>query len=227
MTLRESIIQVIRGGHADATLQLSLSTPGFNVVQPNRVIEHLSSDGITLGLIPNPYLLARLNGEDLNESLRQDPEKGEHLAASFENECQKLIQTTLENGADGIFYLLDGARGACSTPMEYGGYHLERDRAILESVSAATINVVFVVGNDDLYIDFVSDLPAQLFAWDSLASTFTPDYVRSLRVGALVTNHPDADVQLSIDVNALITQIESSISIGSGQTKEAKIELPV
>ena len=52
-----------------------------------------------------------------------------------------------------------------TTPMQYGGHFLEIDRRLLSS--DALFNVIFVQGPSEPYAVFVSDLPAQAFAWDS------------------------------------------------------------
>ena len=111
-------------------------------------------------------------------------------------------------GVDGLFYVLHGARGAYSSPMQYGGYYLECDREILSQFEEATLNVVFVVGNDDVYIDFVSDLPAHLFAWDAEPSTFDSAYVRSLRKGAQASSDPESEVQLVTNLISVADALE-------------------
>jgi hypothetical protein len=43
-------------------------------------------------------------------------------------------------------------------------------------------------------MDFVSDLPAQIFAWDCGRTDISLDSVRKMRLGTLATGDPDADV---------------------------------
>jgi hypothetical protein len=178
----------------------------------DEIRSRLDQEKPVLHLVANPFLRALSQGIDLNEENRNDPKAGEGLTARLKAEVQSEIESALSEGADGIFYLLEGARGAYSTPMEYGGYHLETDRNLLESIHDANLNAVYVLGHEDLYIDFVSDLPAHLFAWDAESSTFNDEYVRTLRKGALASNDPNSEVFFDtnpVQLEQLIKQLMS------------------
>lgn len=217
MTLREQFVQIARGGVSERKLKISIDessdliiTKDFEEIQSN-----LGDEKPVLHVVMNPFLRATAQSVDLNEANRLDPRKGEELSAKFEQQVQNEIEEALSKGADGIFYLLEGARGAYSTPMEYGGYHLETDRRLLESVQESNLSAVYVLGHEDIYIDFVSDLPAHLFAWDAEASTFSDDYVRTLRKGALASNDPESDVFFDtnpVKLEQLTKQLSSRIT---------------
>lgn len=196
VTTRESFVQVARGGESSEKLRLTFddSSDAILVVNPHQLSASCGQDKPVLQVVVNPFLLACFEDADLNEVLRDNPTQGALLVETYQARVRASMESALATGADGVFYVLDGARGAYSTPMEYGGFHLESDRELLSLVQDARLNIVFVVGNDDLYIDFVSDLPAHLFAWDAEGSTFSSNYLRTLRSGAQASNDSDSEV---------------------------------
>jgi hypothetical protein len=106
------------------------------------------------------------------------------------SETEVEIERARQDGADGVVYLVVGATAAESTPMEYGGHWLEIDRSL---VSAAPLPViVFVQGDREPYIDFLSDLPCQAFGFDPKA--FSVSEARALRRGPLALADPAAEV---------------------------------
>jgi len=166
---------------------------------------------LTLVEITNPFGLAMQRGVDLNRELKDDPRSGNCLLGDFCDEAQRDIDLAMEIGADGIIYRLYGARAQHCTPMQYGGYYLERDRELLDKVSDAVLNILFVVGEEDVYLDFVSDLPANVFGWDVKESKIEPNAVREMRTGALLGEHPDCDILLRPGTAFLSRVLESSL----------------
>src|SRR5690349_12089139 len=132
---------------------------------------------------------------DLVATLHEEVEKGAEEINRLEELTRQEIQSALASGADGVFYELEGAYPARTTPMEYGGHFLEVDRRLLTEIETATFNILFVCGEKEPYIDFVSDLPAHAFAWDP-DSGVTSDYVRTMRQGALA--YTDCEIQLEL-----------------------------
>ena len=149
---------------------------------------------MTLAEVPSPFAVARQRNIDLPMLLDSDPIGGHETLRIIADEIELQIHDLLEQGLDGILYVLHGAHPNHTTPMQYGGHFLERDREILAEIENATLNLVFVVGGEGTYLDFVSDLPAHAFGWDSQATGVTPTQMRQMRQGALATNHPDADI---------------------------------
>lgn len=196
MNSRELAIAATRGGAVERKPVLSFDSVGDILIHQDLSAER-NHERIDLFLVSNPFGLAKQNGTDLNRLLEEDIESGSEKLSNYAESVRNLIQNALDYGFDGVFYVLQGARGSESTPMQYGGHYLELDRQILSEFSESVLNCVFVVGHDDVYIDFVSDLPAHLFAWDADASTFDSKYVRTLRSGAQASSDPESEVFLS------------------------------
>ena len=124
------------------------------------------------------------------------------------NEVRASIERAIEHGADGILYQLYGAEPGHCSPMQYGGHFLDRDRELLGEITDATANVLFVVGGEGTYLDFLSDLPAHVFAWDSLSTGVSVADIRAMRNGALATQSPEADILLLPGLEDLTTTLE-------------------
>jgi hypothetical protein len=163
------------------------------IVSPRQVGEALarSGDQAVLAEVANPFQSAQLKGLELNRLLETDPTRGEELLRSVITEVRSQIKTALEKGADGIFYKLYGAEPSLSTPMQYGGHYLERDRELLSEIEDARFNLLFVVGGPETYFDFVSDLPAHSFGWNA---DIAADEIRRVRGGALASTSGDAEI---------------------------------
>lgn len=191
MTGRERLVAASRGGDVDR--QARLVWPGFDPEADAVVVGlgELSSAMATaenravLVRVDNPYGRALAEGVNLVEQIRQDPTGAHEPIVAFATATTQEIISAIEGGADGILYALMGASADQMTPMEYGGFFLEHDREILEAAQQARFNLLLIVGGEETYIDFVSDLPAHAFAWDPDATGFTVATLRGLRSGAL------------------------------------------
>lgn len=146
-------------------------------------------------VIANPFARSQRDGVDLNELLHSNPEQGNAKLDDYVEETRRELRDAV---SEGVCYILEGARAGCCSPMQYGGYYLERDRELLEVAKEQSLTVLFVQGGDDLYLDFVSDLPADIFAWDSKASGFDSEYVRGLRDGAQASMDPNSEIELQM-----------------------------
>lgn len=133
----------------------------------------------------SPFGAASSKGIDLNQAIFASPVEGSALLDSIAGECEREAQESLELGADGVFFVLEGATPGLCTPMQYGGFFLERDRQLLESISDARFNLMFVAGGEGTYLDFVHDLPASALAWDEAASQIRPEQVRKMHEGTI------------------------------------------
>ncbi len=158
------------------------------------VVDRQAEDKISLKAVLNPFGQALRQQVPLWEILESDPQEGERVLHGFATKTKAEIREASEQGYDGVLYQLLGATPEHTTPMEYGGHYLEKDREVLTEAEEG-FNAVLVLGAS-CYLEFVSDLPAQLFAWCSTPEGPTVAQIRALRNGAIMTNAPDADVEL-------------------------------
>jgi hypothetical protein len=200
MTSRERLVAAARGGRADQ--QPVISWPEVSedadafIVKPSEVAQALEANPhkAVLAEVMNPFGRAVQFRLPLSTLLREEPERGQEELERLVQVTRDDIETAILAGADGIFYRLLGAEPAHSTPMEYGGFYLERDRELLQEVAEARLNVIYVEGGPETYIDFVSDLPAHVFAFQ----TGDLGSVREMRKGCVAASNPDADVFFSL-----------------------------
>lgn len=197
MTGRERLVAAARGGQTDRPVLLAWPSSGEEgdarvVTSPGDV--RTDEDRAVLVEVPNPFGQALARRVDLNAALMEDPNAPvlEEMVAA----TREALSEALGTGADGVLYRLHGARGKWCSPMQYGGWYLERDRELLEEIADARLNVLYVVGEDDAYLDFVSDLPAHVFAWDVASTGVSAQVVRSLRNGAQASADPASEIRL-------------------------------
>ncbi|MCB8932001.1 MAG: hypothetical protein H6534_01040 [Chthonomonadaceae bacterium] len=204
MTARERLTAASRGGPTDRRAVLlwpSGSRSDAEIVPVDEVGAALSEDPdrMVLAHVLSPFGRALADGFPLNELLTADPVAGQRKLEGYLGETRQDLHTAMEFGADGVFYQLEGAHPAAATPMQYGGFYLELDRALLGEVGEARLNVMYVAGGPEPYLDFVADLPAHLFAWDVETSGIAADAVRPMRKGALAASDPAAEVLFADD----------------------------
>ncbi len=217
MTSRERLLAVAHGAEVDRQPKIfwpywetGSDFRHFNHETMPDHIEEAEGD-VALVEITNPFGLALQKEINLNKALKEDPKAGNRLLGELIDEAKRDIELAFEIGADGILYRLYGARARHCTPMEYGGLYLEKDRELLESVKDSLFNVIFVVGQEDVYLDFVSDLPAHAFGWDSDDSKIPASEVRKMRSGALMSEDPESDILLHPGTAFLSKMLESSL----------------
>lgn len=135
---------------------------------------------------------AEAAGLDLVRLLESDPEAGNA-------ELAKLVDATrraIDDARGSMVYRLAGPEPAKATPMQYGGFFLEKDRELLDHALATRDGAevwLEVTAGPDAYFDFIADLPADVFAWDARATGLGLAEMRSLRSGRLCTNEPGSD----------------------------------
>jgi uroporphyrinogen-III decarboxylase len=204
VTARERLAAAARGGEVDR--KPVIYWPGAADIRSDAVVtapdpefvkHHLKHESrAVMAEVPNPFGKAWARGIDLNALLANDPPEGAKVLDGLVESARKAMLQCLEAGADGIIYRLHGATAVHCSPMQYGGHYLERDRELLEEVKDARFNLAFVVGDRDLYLDFVSDLPAHVLGWDDRVSGIPTIEGRALRGGAVATFDEEADVIL-------------------------------
>lgn len=109
-----------------------------------------------------------------------------------------VAEATAELSGNSLaLYWAGQAQPGATSPMEYGGFFLERDREVLEA--AKDTAVILTVPGEEAYIDFVSDLPAVLLAVDvkDLSS------IRPLTQTPIAARSDDADVTLEFSLSEI------------------------
>lgn len=203
MEARERLTAAVRGGRPDRqpTVMRSLS-PGHEadavVVPASAVTEALATHPgqAVLAEILSPFGVALARGIPLNDLLRDEPDQGAVLLAELEAKVREEIEFALGQGADGIFYVLDGAYPSAASPMQYGGHYLEVDRSLLEQITAARLNILYVEGGPETYFDCVTDLPAHALGWNARASGLSVGAMKKVWSGALAASDPAAELFL-------------------------------
>ncbi len=130
-----------------------------------------------------------LQTASVHDRLDSDPE----TATLTLDRAMESIRIQIEAAKPPLLYLLEGPEPTRATPMQYGGFYLERDRALLETALAKGESWLWVRAGEGAYLDFVSDLPANVFAWDARATGFSLEEMRKLRSGRLCTNEVGSD----------------------------------
>ncbi len=196
MTGRERMLALASGNTGGRKPLMILDDDPRSDVRVLRAPGVRDEERLTLVEVLNPFGLAQAEGVNLNELIYTDPEAGNQKLDELVEKTREAIRAALDSGADGVFYRLIGAEPSQTTPMQYGGYYLERDRELLAEVSE-TPSALFIDAGEDAYMDFVSDLPAAFFAWDIDKSDVSVARMRSLRPGPLAAEDPTADLLLA------------------------------
>lgn len=146
--------------------------------------------------INNPLFRSLQSGLDLGSLAQSNPTEADTLLVGFVQEAISEVDQAVEHGCQGIIYNLFGASPEHSTPMQYGGLFLERDREILSYAESRTCTLIHVAPSPESYLDFVSDLPGDLFAWDDELTGVSAESMRKFRSGALATYGSGGEVRL-------------------------------
>ncbi|MDQ2985550.1 MAG: hypothetical protein M3R13_02355 [Armatimonadota bacterium] len=213
MDSRERLAAASRGGETDRIPWFVWSgdteaQPAIDFIaqwHPDAVVVGAPSDLATLvGAHPevavlvevgNPFGVALQEGVDLNEEFEKGPALGSAAFDDFFLRTESALTAAMESGADGVLYRLFGADPMLSTPMQFGGFYLERERELLGSMADARFNVLYVEGGEGLYLDVVSDLQAHAFGWNEARSLIPAVDVREMRKGALACGLDAEDPQ--------------------------------
>lgn len=203
MNRRERLLAAVRGDPVDRPPVVCWSaSPGHladAVVAPLAMVRKAIDthpDQAVLVEVVSPLGRALRRDIDLSDTLDSDPELGARWFDGLRQETLDEIEGGLSQGADGVFYVVDGAYAAATTPMQYGGYYLEADRDLLTAAAKGSMTIAYIQGEDDVYLDFVADLPADALAWDYEHLGLGIPSVRQLRPGAIAAPVPGADVVL-------------------------------
>ncbi|HRI43137.1 MAG TPA: hypothetical protein PLL78_02865 [Fimbriimonadaceae bacterium] len=200
---RERLTVTVRGGTADRKpIVVRSISPGHQadgvIVPALDIVDAIRSyaDQAVLAEVKSPFGLALERGLPLNDLLRDQPAEGEAVLRGLDETVRSAIDLALGAGADGVFYVLDGAYPPAASPMQYGGHYLEVDRAILSGIAEARLNILYVPGGPETYFDCLTDLSAHAIAWDLAASGVAVEQMRAMRPGALAAADSAADILL-------------------------------
>jgi hypothetical protein len=207
MTPRERVMAVVNGEQVDR--KPVIAWPGSGESDVHVGIPEPNDERLCLIEVPNPCGQAYLAQSDLSGMIRESLLDG---SAALEDATRKVhhgIEKSRDLGADGIIYELFGADPSFSSPMEYGGHFLEVDREIL-SAYEKRFRVIFLVGGQEAFLDFVSDLPGEIFAWDVKGTGVSVAEMRKLRKGVLAAADPEADILLTYPGDISVQLLHSS-----------------
>lgn len=173
----------------------------------------LCGDSALLCSVLSPYGWALKDDSKLMSLLESDPLAGDAELLKLKEKTLEESRRVMDDGADGICYVLAGATPEHTTPMQYGGFLLDLDREILEEFSNAFFNIVWVRGRSEPYLEFVSDLACHALSWDMQATKIKPAAIRPYRSGAIAGTEPDCDLLLLdrvIELDAFAASMEAS-----------------
>lgn len=198
MTSRERIEGVLSGRPVDRKPTVSWPGVGESDIQvlPLDRVEP-STGQLVLCEIANPFGRGLVAGVNLADELGRDLASGESELSRYAEATRTEMDLAISRGADGILYRLNGARADLSTPMAYGGHFLEVDRALLDGCAPGAFRLVFAVGGEDSFLDFLTDLPCEAFGWDVRETGVSVKQLRAMREGLLAAADPEADIEMS------------------------------
>lgn len=207
MTSMERVLAAVRGDTVDRKPTILLAGGEGTDVLIYR--DELPEPGaVRIREVLSVFGRAQRAGFNLNDLLAVDPEAGGRELDRICTEVSAEFDRAETEGAEGVCYRLIGAEPKYTTPMQYGGYYLERDRELLEGIRGAAFNLVWIDAGEEAYLDFVSDLPAHAFAWDIDQTGVSVAAMRAVRKGALAAEDPTADLLFARDYEAVRPWIE-------------------
>lgn len=142
--------------------------------------------------VRNPYGEARARGWDVLAELESNPQVA---GTKLDQLCAEIADRVRSDASSGVLYRLEGAHAEACTPMQYGGFFLDRDAELIAGFGKPT--VVWVDAPGEAYVDFLATLPSELFAWDVQRSGVSVATMRTMRPTGLCADDPAADVQMS------------------------------
>ncbi|MGH7353561.1 MAG: uroporphyrinogen decarboxylase family protein, partial [Candidatus Rokuibacteriota bacterium] len=95
---------------------------------------------------------------------REEPAALESALAAVADTLAGYARHALRAGADGLFYATNVARRDLLTPAECRRFQRPWDRRVLDTVAAATFNVLHVCG-PAVHFDEFADYPVHAFSW--------------------------------------------------------------
>ncbi|MBI5705964.1 MAG: hypothetical protein HZC36_03120 [Armatimonadetes bacterium] len=144
-------------------------------------------------VVVNPFGKALASGIDLN--VRVEDPSDTTLASLFEATRQELAEAIVDD-TRAVLYVLFGAAEQWCTPMQFGGHYLEVERELLAPTFQKVPVLLWIVGEEGTYLDFVADLPTCFIGWDIQATGFPISAMRAVRSGAIFAQGNEAEIEL-------------------------------
>ncbi|HET7037604.1 MAG TPA: uroporphyrinogen decarboxylase family protein [Thermomicrobiaceae bacterium] len=99
------------------------------------------------------------------EHARQHPALVHLGLATIAENLRRLMRECIDNGADGIFFALQGCTSEVMSQQEYQEFGRPYDLLALQGAIDGWLNVLHVHGNKDLYFQQSLDYPVQVLSW--------------------------------------------------------------
>ena len=99
------------------------------------------------------------------EQARQCPSLVHHALATVAENLRLHMRQCIDEGADGIFFALQGCTTEVMSPQEYQEFGRPYDLLALQGVIDGWLNVLHVHGNQELHFQHVLDYPVQVLSW--------------------------------------------------------------
>ena len=114
----------------------------------------------------NPWAVAmKFSDGQIAEMAAKSPKKVKKALEIIGSNLARFAQACLENGADGIFLALEGARRGQLSSAAYCEIARPFDLMVLEAVKEAPLNILHLHG-PHVYFDLCADYPVSVFNWD-------------------------------------------------------------
>lgn len=165
---------------------------------------NLPNGPLKLAQIVSFFGLAYIEHPEIAELMGQDPLRSGEILDRAQAQCSENIRHALNSGFDGFVYVLVGAEPKYLSPMQYGGFILDQDRAILSEFSDLPNRFIYVIGGEETYMDAISDLSATALGWNENEVNFGIQNMRSLAQKPIFANHPDSDFELETFGKAIL-----------------------
>jgi uroporphyrinogen decarboxylase len=142
----------------------------------------------------------------LRAAIDEQPDLLEQALDAVTETLAAYARTTVQAGADGIFYaIVRLAREGVLSREEYARFGRPYDLRVLDAISDAALNVLHICG-DHVYFDAITDYPVHAISW-SADSAGNPSFAEAATMtGAALMGGVDEIVTLPSGTPADVTQ---------------------
>ena len=133
--------------------------------------KRLGPDLIILDTVFNPFGVAQvLLKQSLDEMIELHRDDLIHLLRVLAESLHNYIFASLEAGASGIFYSVNGAKDSWLSDADLEQFVCSIDKYVLGACAESTMNVCHAHG-DDPRLQALTDYPVHAFSWSHLTTT--------------------------------------------------------